>query len=1100
VFIQDETPDDHQWKDLPSRVMPPLTGYLTQDPTGAPVMNRSTVLAVVLVGVLVVQGGASAAIGSSTAPQSDDCSSGSMVEGIFPDSILAGQNCGNGDSDGGGSAADGGSDGANTTTTEQSASSDAGGTDTVDVGSAVNAASSALSGATGTSGAQTGGTQAQAGQGSLEFTVDDLDGDLSAGDQGTISGTITNDGSETAENAVLTFAGNASAVMPRQSQVVLDDIESGESVDFELPVAVAQGAPPGERQLPLQVSYQTEDGQQATSAPLAAQVAIEEGETSFEVTSVDSDLEPGEQGTVEVTVENQQGDLTDAVVNLQSLSSNLVFGQAANTSQFVGDWDEGDTETFEVQTTATETATDGDFPVRASVSYTDENNQPGQATPIVFGVEIDESVNDFEITNVDSGTLAPGEQGTIEVTLENQDEDVTDATVNVQSTNTALTFGQSANATAFVGDWDEGETQTIQVRAAVAQSATNGEYPLRASVSYNTGDDNQPERSGPFAFGVDIGEFSNDLEVTDVNSDLEPGERGTIEVTLENQGQDGTNARVNLQSLSSSIGFGQVRPNVQGTVQNAEATTNTSVFVGDWDEGETQTIEFQATAAEGATEGEYPLRATAVYDGEDDRPIQVGPAAFGAQIGGSTDDFQVVNVNSTVPVGGEGTIRVTINNTEENATESTVSLQSISTNFQLDEGVNATQFVGQWDVGEQRVLEYQVAASNETQTRSYAFQTSVRYTDSTDQNVRRGPLAIGVTPLPEQSFTLSNTTDNLRVGSEGNTSGTITNQGPQVARNAVVTLSVNNENVNVQQQEAAIGTLRPGQSANFSFPVELSDSAQAGPQQFSYTVDYDNQDGEARSNSSLATQVEVEPQRDAFIVGGSGSTSENDQSEQANASNGTSGQAGQSNVRAQQVAQVAAAQQTGQSGGESESSVQPGSSEVVSVPITNNRDVVLRNIEVQAFTNDPLSLADDQAFISQLEPGEQTNISFEISATSEALPGTYPLSVDLQYETPDGDTQLSDTYEVPIQVEEQSGGILSSLTGGGFPVVAVLIAILIIVALAVVWYRRRDSEPDSTASESDDFSFESTEASESGATTDSSGPIEADDSPDSTRN
>ena len=845
-----------------------------------------------------------------------------------------------------------------------------------------------------------------------DFTLDDVDSSLSAGDRGTVSGTITNEGPADATDAVLVFAGNGSDVMPRQSQVVLGDLDDDESTDFTYPVAVRQGAPPGERQVPFIIQYQDEEGNTLQSERLNAQVEIDEAQRNFAVTDVDSELEPGETGIVEVTIENQGESVTDATVSLQSISPNIVFGQAANTSVFVGDWDNGDTKTVEVRATATQTATEGEYPVQASIAYTEEDNdQPPRAGPITFGVEIGDSDDDFTVTDVDSD-LEPGGSGTVEVTLENDDEDLTDATVSLQTLSPAITFGQTANASVFVGDWDEGETRTVDVRANVAPDATEGEYPVQTSVSYTEADDNQRGQAGPFAFGVAVGGITDEFAVTSVDSDLEPGERGTVEVTLENTDTNVTDATINLQSLSPAILFGQ--------------TANTSRFVGDWNVSETRTVEVQATAARSATEGQYPLQTTVSYTDGDNRSGRAGPLAFGAAVGQSADDFVVTNVNSTVPIGDQGTVFVTLRNEEENATESTVSLRSLSADLSLGPAANATQFVGDWDEGERRTVAFEVTASNGSERRSYPFQTSVSYTDRGNQRTQDGPYTIGVTPLREQSFSLGNATSNLSVGEEGSVSTTVVNEGPQSIRNAVVRLTTSNRDVTVQQEEIAIGTLQAGESANVSFPIEVSDNAQPGVQQFSVIVEYDNQAGNPRESDALNTRIEIEPEEDPFGVGQSAL-----QLQGQNASaNG--------------------------SGGEP---LTPGGTKTVTVPVTNNRDVPLRNIEAQAFTDDPLSLANDQAFIAELGPGETANITFEVSASGSARPGTYPLSLDFQYETPDGDTRLTDTYKVSVQIEEAEGGVLSSLGGeGGLPIwLLILIVLLVAAVLGYVLYQRRDS-------------------------------------------
>ena len=730
-----------------------------------------------------------------------------------------------------------------------------------------------------------------------DFTLDDVDSSLSAGDRGTVSGTITNEGPADVTDAVLVFAGNGSDVIPRQSQVVLGDLDDDESTDFTYPVAVRQGAPPGERQVPFIIQYQDEEGNTLQSERLNAQVEIDEAQRNFAVTDVDSELEPGETGIVKVTIENQGESVTDATVSLQSISPNIVFGQAANTS-------------------------------------------------------------------------------------------------------------------VFVGDWDNGDTKTVEVRATATQTATEGEYPVQASVSYTEADDNQRGQAGPFAFGVAVGGITDEFAVTSVDSDLEPGERGTVEVTLENTDTNVTDATINLQSLSPAILFGQ--------------TANTSRFVGDWNISETRTVEVRATAARSATEGQYPLQTAVSYTDGDNRSGRAGPLAFGAAVGQSADDFVVTNVNSTVPIGDQGTVFVTLRNGEENATESTVSLRSLSADLSLGPAANATQFVGDWDEGERRTVAFEVTASNGSERRSYPFQTSVSYTDRGNQRTQDGPYTIGVTPLREQSFSLGNATSNLSVGEEGSVSTTVVNEGPQSIRNAVVRLTTSNRDVTVQQEEIAIGTLQAGESANVSFPIEVSDNAQPGVQQFSVIVEYDNQAGNPRESDALNTRIEIEPEEDPFGVGQSALQ-----------------------LQGQNVS-------ANGSGGEP---LTPGGTKTVTVPVTNNRDVPLRNIEAQAFTDDPLSLANDQAFIAELGPGETANITFEVSASGSARPGTYPLSLDFQYETPDGDTRLTDTYKVPVQIEEAEGGVLSSLGGeGGLPIwLLILIVLLVAAVLGYVLYQRRDS-------------------------------------------
>lgn len=181
----------------------------------------------------------------------------------------------------------------------------------------------------------------------------------------------------------------------------------------------------------------------------------------------------------------------------------------------------------------------------------------------------------------------------------------------------------------------------------------------------------------------------------------------------------------------------------------------------------------------------------------------------------------------------------------------------------------------------------------------------------------------------------------------------------------------------------------------------MTDSAEPGGQQFSFVVEYDNRNGDTRRSGTLDTQVDIGAQSDAFIV------------ERANAS------------------------------------LDVGGSDTVTLNVTNNRESTVSNVNAKAFVDDPLSIASDEAYISRLEPNETQQIAFEASAGGDANAGEYPLSVDFQYDS-GGESKLSNTYEVPIElVEVEDGGILSSLS-----IMWALGALLVVFGIGWVWSRR----------------------------------------------
>jgi hypothetical protein len=692
----------------------------------------------------------------------------------------------------------------------------------------------------------------------------------------------------------------------------------------------------------------------------------------------------GGTGNISVTIENTGEDATNAVVNLQSLSSGILFGQSPNTSRFVGEWEEGENKTIEVRARASRTADTTEYPVRATVSYEDDDGNSSQSAPLTFGVAPDDE-QQFSLGGVDAD-LSVGESGTISGTITNEGPET--------ATNAVLRFAPNGSRAVVprqsqyvLGSLDPGESESFELPVAVNSTAEPGERQVPFVVQYYDSNGN-PLRSETLTARVDIGEETDDFEIVDVDSNVESGEDGTLSVTMENTGGNVTDATVSFQSLSSGILFGQ--------------SANASQYVEDWDTGDRRTFEFDVTAAQSTTNRSYPMQASVSYTDSDGDQGRSGPFTFGVTPAEGQDDFEVVSSSTDVQVGDTGTVSVTLENTGANASEAMVSLQSLSGDITFGRAANATQFIGEWPVGARRTVTINATASNQTDIRSYPFQASVSYDDPDGDRSRAGPFTVGVTPQPEQNFGITNTTSTLRVGDEGNVTATITNRGPQNVSNAVVRLVTQSQNLNPQETEAAIGSLSAGESANVSFPVEVTDSAEAGQRQLSFVVEYDNQDGEPRRSGTLDTQVEVAPQRESFTV------------ERANAS------------------------------------VDAGSSNTVTLNVTNNRGTAMQNINAKAYADDPLSISSSEAYIAQLAPGETQQITFDVSASGSATAGQYPLSVDFEYETASGDSKLSQTYEVPVNVAAaEGGGILSSLG-----LTAGLAALLVVLGVGWVWSRR----------------------------------------------
>ncbi|WP_379800490.1 COG1361 S-layer family protein [Haloplanus sp. GCM10025708] len=364
--------------------------------------------------------------------------------------------------------------------------------------------------------------------------------------------------------------------------------------------------------------------------------------------------------------------------------------------------------------------------------------------------------------------------------------------------------------------------------------------------------------------------------------------------------------------------------------------------------------------------------------------------------------FEVVDSATSAQVGDTGDLAVTVENVgTRTARDASATLTSRSDELTFGSAsASSTAYVGGWKPGERRTANYTVALADDAAVRGYTLDLRVDYTDTDGISRSSRPLNIGVRPMGEQRFSLEGVSTSLRVGQDGTLRGTVVNDGPSTVYNPVVRFRSTNPNIDVDSSEYALSTLAPGERADFQYTVGVSSAASASVQQFNLTVKYRNQRGDVRYSDGLETKADIAPQRDRFVV------------------------------------EVA------------DDTIEAGGETALRVRVTNNGDEPLTNVEAKAFVNDPLASDNDEGIIAALAPGESAEFTIALSAAGNALPKTYPVSFDFQYELPDGDSEVSQTYKVPISVTPSQGG--------GFPTGLVVGAIAVVGLIGAVGWRRRN--------------------------------------------
>jgi sialidase-1 len=369
--------------------------------------------------------------------------------------------------------------------------------------------------------------------------------------------------------------------------------------------------------------------------------------------------------------------------------------------------------------------------------------------------------------------------------------------------------------------------------------------------------------------------------------------------------------------------------------------------------------------------------------------------------------FSVEAVESNVIAGDSGNYVLRVRNTGvETARNPRVTLAADQTGvffggLETGQSTKTVSVADSLAPGESVRVTTKAAADSDVTPASYPVDATVRY-ESTGGVTHNSPVStVSLSVGDEQSFKLNNITSSLRVGEEGDIMGTVENTGPQPANSVVVRYAEESQTVTPIEDSVSVGPLKVGETASFSLPVSVSSESESGEKSVGFSVQYRNSENELRTYDKLDVAADVAPERDRFDIGIVNRT------------------------------------------------LETGGSRSIEIDVTSNLNQTARDVEARLFADDPLSTGDtDTGYVRSLEPGETATMTLELTSTASATPGsTYPISVDVRYDDADGDSQLTDTYRIPIDVIESQGG--------GLPLPLVIVVLMIAGTGVLVWYRRQ---------------------------------------------
>jgi hypothetical protein len=102
---------------------------------------------------------------------------------------------------------------------------------------------------------------------------------------------------------------------------------------------------------------------------------------------------------------------------------------------------------------------------------------------------------------------------------------------------------------------------------------------------------------------------------------------------------------------------------------------------------------------------------------------------------------------------------------------------------------------------------------------------------------------------------------------------------------------------------------------------------------------------------------------------------------------------------------------------------------VITVEYKNNGDTMAYHSQARISAVDPFTSSDDTTYIGDLKPGETATARYQVHAGDGAEIKTYLLDAEIRYRDEQDNSQVSDTFKVPVTVDPKpaSGGLVSML-------------------------------------------------------------------------
>ncbi|KUG18994.1 hypothetical protein ASZ90_011297 [hydrocarbon metagenome] len=240
-------------------------------------------------------------------------------------------------------------------------------------------------------------------------------------------------------------------------------------------------------------------------------------------------------------------------------------------------------------------------------------------------------------------------------------------------------------------------------------------------------------------------------------------------------------------------------------------------------------------------------------------------------------------------------------------------------------------------------------------------------------------------------------TEHINVGTTGYLHLTLRHTGHEEARQAVAKIVRSGASPLIPMDSSMyIGDFLPGETVTGMFKVGVSSDAEAQSYPLDVVIEYVDGEGTPASSRIMTVGVPVGGKTDFEVVA-------------------------------------------------SRITAYPGQRTAIEVEYRNTGAATVYGAQARLSAIDPFSSTDDSAYLGDLRPGDTATARFVVNVGSDATTKAYGLDSEIRYRDSLGNSQISDTMKVEVEVIQRSG-LAQYLTN------PILLSVLVVLLIGAGYY------------------------------------------------